>query len=92
MVHYADYLRANPDLTLDMALNSDGSDLGSRPAAAALVQLVHEHGGIAAVKDLLTSGPDRSDFRSAIIRTLGVDWLEVARLWREYILEFEPVQ
>jgi len=92
MGHYAAYLRANEEVTLDVALDSNGSDLGSRPAAAALVHLVNEHAGIAAVKDLLTSGPNRSDFRSAIIRILGVDWLEIARLWRAYILEFEPVQ
>lgn len=80
---YAAYLRANPDITLDLILEGDGPDRGWAPAGAVLVAWTHERGGTAAVRDLLTSGRTNEELRAALVRLLGVPWPEIQRMWSE---------
>jgi hypothetical protein len=79
---YAAYLRDHPDITLDAILDGDAPDRGWYPAGAVLVMLVHERGGIAAVRELLTSGRSHDELRSATARLLDMPWSEVTNRWR----------
>lgn len=82
MTDYADYLRQRPAVSLDAVLADEGPDRGTRPAGATLIDMVFEVGGIAAVKELLTSGRTTAELQRRLERILGVDWPEISERWR----------
>lgn len=82
---YAEYLADRPEISLETVLESNGPDRGWNPAGAALVDLVHERGGISALKALLRTGRSRDELREGAVRILGIPWEEILRLWREQI-------
>jgi hypothetical protein len=89
MREYAAFLRDRPEITLDAVLTEQGGlDLGARPAGALLTMMVHEAGGVAAVKTLLESGRSMDDLRTALMRLLGTDWTEIGSQWRRRVLAF----
>ncbi len=51
---FAEFLRANPAVTLDSALESEGSDRGFRPGGAVLSAMVFEHGGPAGIRQFMS--------------------------------------
>jgi hypothetical protein len=83
MREYGAFVRARPDVTLSAVVRGDDAfDAGWRPMAALLFQLVHEHGGMPAVRALLADmarrpqpvlflNPDEA-FASAVARALDV--------------------
>ena len=79
---YARYIATRPDITLDKILDTDQPDHGHHPAGAILVHMVHDRGGMPAVKELLTSGRSTAELRAALTRLLGVSWNDVLAEWR----------
>ena len=88
MREYAGFLAAHPTITLDSVLTVDDHDLGTRPAGAALVEMTYRHGGIVAVKALMTSGRTDAQLRTALEKALEMSWPEIERRWRAHILEY----
>jgi hypothetical protein len=82
LIDYAVHLKRRPTLTLDSVLWATGEDLGWYPTAALLVRMVHERGGTAAVKELITSGRSDAELRAALSRLLRMSWSEIGRAWR----------
>jgi hypothetical protein len=80
---YGEFLRGRPDVTLTGVVRGDyAHDAGWRPAGALLFQMVHERGGMPAVRALLAGlaggprpvlylNPDER-FAAAVARALGV--------------------
>lgn len=85
---YAAFLAAHPETTLDSVLTVMNRDLGIRPAGAALVEMTHQHGGIAAVKALMTSGRTDAQLRAALEKALDMSWPEIERTWRAHVLKY----
>ena len=85
IAEYADYLEAFPETTVDSVLTAN-NDEGLRPTGAVLLELVHDHGGVSAVKELIGTGRSDEELRLALSRVLGVPWQEVVVRWREHVL------
>lgn len=85
LAEYADYLRVYPEITIDSVLAAN-NDEGLRPTGAVLLQLVHDHGGVPAVQDLIGTGRSDEELRLALIGVLGVTWEDIMVQWREYVL------
>ena len=85
LAEYADYLAAYPEITVDSVLAAN-SDEGLRPTGAVLLELVHDHGGMSAVQELMRTGRSDAELRLALARLLGVPWEEVVIQWREHVL------
>jgi len=88
MREYATYLRRYPDVTLDAVLEEAGPDRGVRPAGAVLSLMVFERGGVAAVKELMTSGWSTIELKGALSAMLGAPWAEVGAQWRARSLAY----
>jgi hypothetical protein len=82
---YAVYLRTHPDVTLDSVLGQS-SERGFRPAGAVLVQMLHERGGVRAVRAALEGGYSDTALKTSIERELGRSWTAVQIAWRERAL------
>ena len=88
MKDYAAFLASHPAITLDSVLTVHEHDLGTRPAGAALVEMTYLHGGVAAVKALMTAGRTDAQLRAALEKNLGTTWPEIERLWRAHVLTY----
>lgn len=88
MQRYASYLRQNPDVTIDTVLSGSTVDRGWYPTGALIVSMVHERGGFAAVRDLITSGRSTDALRASVSRLLDAEWEEVMLEVRRRMLEF----
>ncbi|HVS59802.1 MAG TPA: hypothetical protein VHE82_03800 [Gemmatimonadaceae bacterium] len=88
MRDYAGFLAAHPAITLDSVLTVSEHDLGTRPAGAALVEMTYQHGGMTAVKALMTGGRTDAQLRAALKKGLAMSWPEIERMWRAHVLEF----
>ena len=88
MREYAAFLAAHPNVTLDRVLTEKEHDLGIRPAGAALVEMTYQHGGIPAVKALMSAGRSDTQLRTALVKGLMMSWPEIARMWRAHVLNF----
>lgn len=86
IAEYAAFLGDHPEVTIDSILETNDPDEGWNPAGAMLALMVHEHGGTAALKELLTSGRSNEDLRSALVRLLGIPWPDILARWRERAL------
>jgi hypothetical protein len=78
---YASFIATRPEITLDLILATDQPDYGHNPAGAILVHMVHERGGMAAVKQLLRGGRSNDELRATLTRLLGIPWNEVLAQW-----------
>jgi hypothetical protein len=90
MKQYADYLRANPDVTdvtVDEVLGGSSVDKGWSPTGAVLALLAYERGGFDAVKDLFLSGRSDDELRAALTRLLGIPWSQIDTRVRSRTLE-----
>ena len=84
LAEYADYLEAYPGITIDGVL-AGNNDAGLRPTGAVLLELVHDSGGVSAVRELMRTGRSDEELRLALARLLGVPWEEVVVQWRERV-------
>jgi len=82
--HMDSLLVARPDITLDKVVDdmSVSSDIRNA-AGAVLAEMVHEVGGVAAVREYLRTPGE--DIRGALERLLARPWPEVSRAWRERV-------
>ncbi len=85
MKEYAAFLAAHPAVTLDSVLTVKEHDLGTRPAGAALVEMTYQHGGIGAVKALMSGGRTDAQLRAALEKNLAMTWPEIERAWRAHV-------
>jgi hypothetical protein len=83
---YARFLAERPDVTLDTILGASPPDQGWNIGGAALVQLVYELEGMAAVRALFATGRSNDDLRTGVSSVLGLSWERVLGLWRERIM------
>ena len=88
MRRYAEYLKDNPDVTVETLLEGARIDQGWYPTGALLVRMAYEAGGYSALRDLMRSGRSPDDLRSAMSRVLGVEWEDIVVDVRERVLEF----
>jgi hypothetical protein len=89
MREYAAFLHARPAVTLDSVLFGAGDpELGRNPAGAALVEMAHQRGGVAAVTTLLGIGRSDAELRATLERVLGEPWPAIAQRWRAHVLAF----
>jgi hypothetical protein len=86
----ASLLRARPALTLDSLMIDDWNAPHMYSGAAVLVDMVHERGGIAAVRRLYDIEPELDRFREHIARFTGSSWPEVERAWRARVFAGLP--
>lgn len=90
---YESYLEDHPQVTLDYVLAPNpGPDPGFRPAGAVLAFMIHEHGGVQALKELLRSGQSNDDLRATVVRIFGIPWPEVAVRWRDRVRDLALAQ
>ena len=82
---YADYLEVHPEITVDSVLTAN-DDVGWRPTGAVLVDMVHDHGGMSAVRELMRTGRSDEELRLALARLLDLPWDEIVVQWREHVL------
>ena len=87
---YAGYLAARPEIGLDLILEDNVPDMGWNSAGAVVVDLVHEEGGIEALRGLFGAGRSNEQLRSALSETLGMPWTSVPTAWRERALGDRP--
>jgi hypothetical protein len=84
--HLASLLRAQPQLNLDKIVDDMGVSSDIRNAAGAvLAQMVHEAGGVDAVRDYLRT-PGRG-IREVLERLLERPWPTIAEDWRQRVDE-----
>lgn len=82
------FLETNRAATLDSILTSQAYTNGERyPASAVLAEMVHAHGGVAAVKDFHVAGPDFDAFRRDLERLLDRPWSKIAEDWKARVLD-----
>lgn len=84
-VRYMDsLLTARPEVTLDTIVDDTSIPSEIRNAAGAvLAEMVHEAGGVAAVREYLRT-PGRG-MREALVRLLARPWPEVVAAWRDRV-------
>lgn len=75
-------------VTLDSVLTVTEHDLGTRPAGAAIVEMVYRHGGVAAVKGLISGGRTDPQLRASLEKGLEMSWPQIERAWRAHVLEY----
>lgn len=79
-------LRPDPAASLASILSSASYSNAERyPAAAVLVAMVFEAGGIPAVETLLRSGPSLAAFKRAAGELLQLPWKSIETRWREAV-------
>jgi hypothetical protein len=71
-----------PDVSLDSILEGNGPDAGWRPAGAILLDMVHESGGWAAVRRLLTGGRSNEELHAIVEELLGAPWSRIGAIWK----------
>lgn len=83
------YLRAHPQLTLENLMADPPPREGTLDVGydglAALCAMVHEKGGVAAVREFVTAGPRPPDAEAAAARLLGVPPEGLDALWRAWV-------
>jgi hypothetical protein len=82
--HLASQLRAEPELTLDRIVDDMGISSDFRNAAGAiLAQMVHEAGGVDAVRAYMRT-PD-GEVRDVLVRLLKRPWPTIVTNWRRRV-------
>jgi hypothetical protein len=78
----ASFLATRPSVSLDSVLSGSMAAAQLYPAAAVVVQMVFEAGGLDAVKELYDAGPSLADLRTALERLLNRPWSAIVVDWR----------
>lgn len=95
-MHYPDALRAlrshliaHPAATLDSLIADNGHPMHN-PASALLAAMVHEHGGVGAIRRFLDSGPSLPELRKGVEEIFGTPWAAIAEEWKRRALDAPP--
>jgi hypothetical protein len=83
----AAFLAVRPEVTLDSLLFGRYPPAQLYPAAAVLAAMVHEHGGVTAVRALFRAGGDKH-FRTDVARLLERPWETVVSDWHTRVMGF----
>ena len=84
----AAFLADHPAVSLDSILSGSYDNAVVYPAGAVLVDLVFEHGGVTAVKELFNAGAMPTDLRPSLERQLGRPWSAILLDWRRRAMAF----
>src|ERR1051325_44873 len=86
------YLQTHPALTLEIVMATPPPRAGSLDVgydgAAVLCAMVYDKGGVAAIRELVTAGPEASKALDTASRLLGVSRDDLDKLWRKRVLAY----
>ena len=84
----AAFLASRPAVSLDSLLSGALPAAQVYPAGAVLTHMVHEQGGVAAVKRLMSGGRTPTELRATLEQELQRPWSVIVRDWRAWVMRF----
>lgn len=84
----AAFLAQRPAVSLDSLLGGSFPAAQLYPAAAVLVAMVFDEGGVAAVRELFDAGASPADLRATVQRQLARPWSTIVEDWHRFVMTF----
>jgi len=88
------YVQSHPDLTLESIVKNPPLREGTLDVAydgfAVLCEMVHDHGGVSAIRELTNAGIDSDSVLSVAARLLGIQRRDLDAAWRHRLQVLSP--